>query len=175
LTDKYSVLVVPFIHGPGLAFFNEQEKKECEGVEQDIRRLLKADTGAAPVAPDDKATLQGVWIAQSMETDGKPAPATAFKRMRFTFKGDKLLVRGNFDNDAEEECKYEIDPSKSPKHIDIMPPKEKNPVLGVYCIKEDELRLCLRHANSPEGRPTEFYTKRESNLILMVFKRTKPE
>jgi hypothetical protein len=41
LTDHYSVLVEPFIQG-WLAFFNEQEKKECEGVEKDIRLLLQS-------------------------------------------------------------------------------------------------------------------------------------
>jgi uncharacterized protein (TIGR03067 family) len=137
--------------------------------------LLAFVTGAGPAAPDDKASLQGVWIAKSMEADGKPAPAEEVKRMRFTFKGDKLLVRGNFDNDREEECSYEIDATKSPKHLDFTPPKEEKPILGIYAVKGDELKLCLRHGNSSGGRPTEFSTKPESDLILMVFKRAKPE
>lgn len=161
LAKNYSVLLTPFIQGPGLAFFNEQEKKECEGVEQELRRLLKADAKAAPIAPDNKTALQGVWIAQSMEMDGKPAPPATVKQMRFTFKGDRLLVRGNFDNDAEEKCEYKIDPGKSPKHIDIMPPKEKNPVLGIYRIKGDELRLFLRHADGPGGDPLRFLPRRD--------------
>lgn len=136
--------------------------------------------GAGSVAPkvslqDGTASLQGVWIAKSMEADGKPAPAEAVKRMRFTFKGDKLLVRGNHDDGSEEECGYEIDAKKSPKQLDFTPPKQKKPVLGIYEIKGDELKLCLRHNGSAEGRPTEFSTKPESKLILMVFKRAKPE
>jgi hypothetical protein len=43
LSDRYNVLLIPFIQGPGEAFFDEQEKKECEGVEQEVRRLLKSD------------------------------------------------------------------------------------------------------------------------------------
>ena len=134
--------------------------------------------GAGPVVPDDKASLQGVWIAESMEVDGKPAPAKAVKRMRFTFKGDSVSVRGNHNDDSQEQCGYEIDAAKSPKHLDITPSKESNqkkPVLGIYDIKGDELKLCLRHGNSSDGRPTEFSTKPESNLILMVFKRVKPK
>ncbi len=42
LTRHYSVLVTPSIHGYRLAFFNEEDKKECEGVEQNARRFLKA-------------------------------------------------------------------------------------------------------------------------------------
>jgi uncharacterized protein (TIGR03067 family) len=137
--------------------------------------LLACVTGAGPVAADDKASLQGVWIAESMEVDGKPAPAEVIKRMRFTFKGDKLLVKGNFNDDREEQCSYEIDATKSPKHLDFTPPKEKKPILGIYEVKGDELKLCLRHGSSSDGRPTEFSTKPDSNLILMVFKRAKPE
>ena len=47
LADRYSVLLTPFIKGPGKAFFNEQENKECKGVEQDVRRVLNPDGGAA--------------------------------------------------------------------------------------------------------------------------------
>lgn len=43
LAKNFSVLLTPFIQGPGEAFFNEQEKKECEGVEQAVTRLLKSD------------------------------------------------------------------------------------------------------------------------------------
>lgn len=175
VTKQYAVLVTPFIHGYGVAFFDEQDKKECEGVERDVRRLLKEDAEATSIVPDGKAALQGVWIAKSMETDGKPAPATTVKRMRFRFKGDKLFVRGNFENDTEDECEYKIDATKSPKHIDILPPKEKNPILGVYDIKGDELSLCLRHADTPGGRPTKFSTATEPNLILIVFKRTEAQ
>jgi hypothetical protein len=41
--------------------------------------------------------------------------------------------------------------------------------------KGDELKLCLRHGGSSDGRPTEFSTKPDSQLILMVLKRAKPE
>jgi hypothetical protein len=51
LAKNYSVLLTPFIQGPSLAFFNEQEKKECEGVEREVRRLLTTD--GSPVARID--------------------------------------------------------------------------------------------------------------------------
>lgn len=43
LTKHYSVLVTPFIDGPGMAFYDEKDKKKCEDVEQDVRRLLKSE------------------------------------------------------------------------------------------------------------------------------------
>lgn len=48
LTKHYSVLVMPFIHGYRLAFFNEEEKKECNGVEQKVRQLLKCSRRQSP-------------------------------------------------------------------------------------------------------------------------------
>lgn len=123
---------------------------------------------------DSKDALQGVWVAQSMETDGKPAPAEAIKRMRFTFKGDKLFMRGNFADDREAECAYKVDARQAPKHLDVTPPKEDKAVLGIYDLKGDELKVCLRHASSSDGRPTEFATKADSKLVLIVFKKQRP-
>ena len=125
-----------------------------------------ADNAAAPIL--------GVWVAESLEADGKAAPPEAISRMRFNFKEAKLLVRGNFQDDREEECTYKIDPKQSPSHLEFTPAKEKKPVLGIYEVTGDKLKLCLRHGNSTEGRPTEFATKEGSQLILVVFKREKP-
>jgi uncharacterized protein (TIGR03067 family) len=137
--------------------------------------LLTATYLAVRAGEDAKDPLQGVWAAQSVEADGKPAPAEAVKRMRFTFKGDKLLVRGNHDDDREEECPCTVDPKQTPKHLDFTPPKEQKAVLGIYELKGDELKVCVRHASSSEGRPTEFATKAGSKLVLIVFKKQKPE
>jgi uncharacterized protein (TIGR03067 family) len=123
---------------------------------------------------DAKDSLQGVWVAQSMEVDGKAVPVDVVKRLRFTFKGDKLFLKGNFDDDREDECPYKIDPKQSPKHLDFSPPKEKKPILGIYDVKGDELKVCLRHADSSAGRPTEFTTKADSKLMLIFFKKQKP-
>ena len=37
----------------------------------------------------------GIWIGESMEADGEKVPEEVVKRMRFTFKADKLLIKGN--------------------------------------------------------------------------------
>lgn len=149
-----------------------------------MRRLLSAALGTCCLvlalqsvtkADDEgKESLQGVWAAQSMESDGKSAPAEATKRMRFTFKGDKLFIKGNFDDDREEECVYKVDSRQSPKHLDFTPPKDGKTVLGICEVKGDELKICLRHASSSDGRPIEFATKAGSKLVLIVFKKQKP-
>jgi uncharacterized protein (TIGR03067 family) len=127
------------------------------------------------IADDDpKDALQGVWVAKSMKADGKPAPKEAVKRMRFTFDGDKLLMRGNSKtDDSEEEATYVVDAEPSPKHLDFTPPNADTPVMAIYEIKGDELKVCIRHAKSSEGRPTKFESKPNSRLVLIVFKKQK--
>lgn len=118
--------------------------------------LVSALHSGAKAGDDDKNPLEGVWVAQSIEADSKPAPAESVKRMRFTFKGDKVLVRGNFNDDREEEGAYKADFKQSPKHLEFTLPKAEKPILGIYEVDGDELKICLRHASSSDGRPTEF-------------------
>jgi uncharacterized protein (TIGR03067 family) len=128
---------------------------------------------AGGAAEDGKAALQGVWVARSMEVDGKAAPAEDTRRTRFTFKGDNLLLRGNFDDDSEDERACTIDPRKSPKHLDLTPAHEKERILGIYELKGGELRVCLRQAGGAGGRPTAFATRAGARLVLIVFRKQK--
>lgn len=135
--------------------------------------LVSPSRPNANAGDETKDPLQGVWIARSLESDGKAAPAEAVNRMRFTFKGDKLLIKGNFADDREEECTFKVDAKQSPKHLEITPPESQMRVLGIYDVKGDQLRVCIRHASSTGGRPTDFSAKADSKLILIVFKRHK--
>ncbi|MDB5386213.1 MAG: hypothetical protein JWM11_1859 [Planctomycetaceae bacterium] len=125
------------------------------------------------LAADDADPLQGVWIAETAKADGKSLPEEVVKNMRFTFKGDKLFIRGNSGGEKEDECAYKIDSKQSPMHLDISPPEEKKPVLAIYEVKKDQLKICLRHSSSSEGRPDSFDAKPESKRILMIFKEEK--
>ena len=133
--------------------------------------LLLSSISLAKAADDTADPLQGVWNAKSMEADGKAAPPDAVKRMRFTFRGDKLLIRGNFSDDREVECSFRVDARQSPKQLDFTPPKQEKPILGIYEIVDGEMRVCMRHEGSTHGRPTQFATEPNSQLILVVFKR----
>ena len=117
--------------------------------------------------------MQGVWNAQTIEKDGTKVPAEAAKRMRFTFQVDLLLITGNTASEKEVGSPYKVDSTKSPKQFEFTPPDETKPILGIYELTEDELKVCMRHASSDKGRPTEFKTTAESDLILVVFKRQK--
>jgi uncharacterized protein (TIGR03067 family) len=127
---------------------------------------------AHPAAGADKDDLQGVWRAATMEINGKKAPAAEVKRTRFTFKGDKLLIRGAKDDGREMECAYKIDADKAPKQIDIVS-KDKT-LAGIYEVKGDQLKVCFENGGKAENRPKKFDTNRKEELVLIVFKTQKP-
>lgn len=121
-------------------------------------------------APEANSPLEGVWVATELTVDGKNPPQEAIERMRFTFRGNDVLVRGNFRNDREEKNTFTIDETTSPKEF-TMTTESDQQVLGIYQLEGDTLTLCLRHASSDKGRPTEFVSEPESRLVLIKFKR----
>jgi uncharacterized protein (TIGR03067 family) len=127
---------------------------------------------ARPAAGADKDDLQGLWVATSIEINGELAPAREVKRTRFTFKGDKLLIRGAKDEGREVECAFKIGADKAPKQIDIVA-KDKT-LAGIYEVKRDELKVCFENGGKAENRPKQFATNREEERVLIVFKRQKP-
>jgi uncharacterized protein (TIGR03067 family) len=120
-------------------------------------------------ADPSKDELQGVRVGASGEVNGKPAPAKEVERIRFTFKGAKLLVRGARDEDKEEESTFKTDPKKSPRHLDITL-KDKT-LHGIYEVQGDELKVCFENGGKAENRPTKFATNKENEEVLIVFTR----
>lgn len=117
--------------------------------------------------------LFGRWNADAMEFGGEAAPAEAVERMRFTFTPEKLLIRGNHQDDREVECTYKVDSSKSPKELEFLPPELKKPILGIYRIQEDgKLQVVFRREGNTDerasGRPKAFETKGDKSLLMVT-------
>jgi uncharacterized protein (TIGR03067 family) len=144
-------------------------KKEPDKV--DVQKKPEPDKKVDEV----KAALQGVWNAKSMVKEGQPASAEDLKSMRFTFKADKLLIRGNFKDDKEEAVSYVIDPAKSPMHLDFTPPGVPSPIRCIIEVTKDELKVCFRPPapDGKEARPTAFSAQAGSGQGLMIFTRGK--
>src|SRR5262245_55680281 len=127
---------------------------------------------AATPAQDTKKELeklQGEWTMVSMETRGKKAPDDVVNQDKLTIKGDQWTVTTL--KGGEGKATFKIDPSKTPKTIDLTFEIDKTaPSRGIYKLEGDTLILC-RTAGHLE-RPKEFKTTEEAG-ILMVWKRTK--
>jgi uncharacterized protein (TIGR03067 family) len=130
-------------------------------------------TSDGPVAnrlDGDCRALQGVWICKRAEADGVVFPAKVAEAMRWTFKGETLILTlGGRDM----ECPYQLDPKHCPRHFDYKDSGSARPHIGIYELNGDTLRICVRlHGNS---RPAEFSAKSfGEQLRYWVFERQKP-
>ena len=116
--------------------------------------------------------FQGVWTVESLESGGKKIPADTFKGMTLTYEGDKYTVKNG--KEVIQVGTQKVDPSKSPKTIDVTMTEGPNKgavMLGIYEINGDTLRVCF----DTEGkkRPAEFKSPPGSQTFVNVHKRVK--
>ena len=129
--------------------------------------LALAQTPVAAQTLVKPTELEGVWVGQSLEAAGTPAPPEAAALMRFTFRGDRILIRGNSQNGSEDEVAFTSDTAKTPKQFDFHTPNG-GLITGIYEIKGDVLTVCMRRGEGP--RPADFNTT-GGPLIKIVFKK----
>src|SRR5262249_34971013 len=105
--------------------------------------LGTAVAGAGDAADKDAKELQGEWQAVSLEAQGQKAPAEEVKKFRIAIKGDEITINPDGEN---RKSKFKLDPSKSPKAIDLVPqdgPEKGATVAGIYALEKGQLRLCV--------------------------------
>jgi RNA polymerase sigma factor (sigma-70 family) len=146
------------------------ELAEVAGSEQG-----KVDKQEPPQAPDAVAkelkALQGVWEVVGLETDSRKASADDVKGMRWTVKGTRVACT-NPGEKSSEGCEIKIDPSKNPKHIDLLikeGPLKGKTLPGIYKLDQGRLIICVRDDKALEkGRPTEFTAEAGSEQGLIT-------
>jgi uncharacterized protein (TIGR03067 family) len=138
-----------------------------------------AALGWSGAPADDKADLekevrnfQGSWTIESSETGGKAIPPGELKGLIVIFEGDKHTVKKG--DEVIQVGTQKLDPSKSPKAIDVtmtVGPNKGAVMLGIYEIDGDTLKVCF----DPQGkkRPTEFKSPPGSENFVNVHKRAK--
>ena len=138
-----------------------------------------AASGGSGTLADDKADLekevrkfQGTWTFESSETGGKELPADQLKGLILIFEGAKHTVKKG--DEVIQVGTQKLDPSKSPKSIDVtvtQGPNKGAVMLGIYEIDADTLKVCF----VPQGkkRPTEFKSAPGSENFVNVHKRVK--
>jgi uncharacterized protein (TIGR03067 family) len=149
-----------------------------------------ATTSANTSQADDKTlqleleALKGKWIAVSVTGADGLIPKEKWEREQpaVTFKGEGKAVfsiKNSDGKEAELQYIYTIDPSKSPKAIDLTNdgPSEQlkgKKQYGIYKLEKGKLTICV--TGSPgateEDRPKEF-TVTDKRGLLEEFERPK--
>ena len=138
-----------------------------------------AASGGSGALADEKADLekevrkfQGTWTFESCEAGGKNLSIDELKGLFLTFEGHKHTVKKG--DEVIQVGTQKLDPSKSPKTIDVTlteGPNKGTVMLGIYEISGETLKVCF----DAEGkkRPTEFKSAPGSENFVNVHKRVK--
>jgi uncharacterized protein (TIGR03067 family) len=154
-------------------------KKELDKQdEMEKREKPEAPNALDPklAAAEDLKRLNGEWKVVALEANGKKAPAAALEGGRWSFSGAEVRFA-----DAGEELggksSVKLDPSQSPKHIDLVGLEGAGKGMtsrGIYKLEKDRLVICLRDPKSADkGRPTTFTTGVVSESGLITLERVK--
>jgi uncharacterized protein (TIGR03067 family) len=114
--------------------------------------------------------FEGTWSYASFIVEGKPLKEIEGNRLilsgdRFTITSSRDPVRGT----------YAVDPTKSPKTLDVTfgdGPDAGKTVKGIYELDGDTCKVCINLADQP--RPTEFASRPGDGHALEVLRRQKP-
>jgi uncharacterized protein (TIGR03067 family) len=142
--------------------------------------LATAADDPADAVQAEKAKLIGTWKVVSLEANGFQVPPDGVKDLRLVFTADSMTRKKG--DKAESGSGYKLDPSKSPKWIDLTGQTDGKDVAipAVYELDGDSLQLCFPAEYKKGGKPVaERLLKRPAKLdggkdtkqVLMVLKR----
>jgi len=141
--------------------------------------LLLAADGPEDVVEKENENLVGTWKVVSIEANGKEFPAEATKDFQFIFTADFLTRRKG--GKLESRAGYKLDPSKSPKWLDMTGATDgkEQSVPALYKLDGDTLTLCFRtdykkKPNEDRKRPEKLDGGEGTEQVLMALKREKP-
>jgi uncharacterized protein (TIGR03067 family) len=132
--------------------------------------MIAAATAAQDRDQKDEDKIQGVWLVVLMEKGGEKAPIEVSKDAKMTITDGtfKMELAGRAENGT---VTYKLDPSKTPKQIDITESRggKNDVVIGIYSLDGDDLKICF----SKDIRPKDLATQAGDNNFLLVLKRDK--
>jgi uncharacterized protein (TIGR03067 family) len=128
---------------------------------------LSAGLLSAAPAPEDAEKIQGTWKIESLVIGGTER-VDAKRQSQLIFAGEKFKVKDG--DDTTGEGSFKLDPATKPKNIDLQ--GDGRVAHGIYKFDGDTLTICGDESGKP--RPTEFESKKGSEVNLYVLKRIKP-
>ncbi len=115
--------------------------------------------------------LEGKWVVERLEADGKKHEPEAGERAELTIKG----TMWTFEPTRENWEVAALDSSCNPKLIDIKSTKTGRAASireGVYKLDGDTLTIAI-YQGKDKKRPTSLKTPTEAGTVLFVLKRAK--
>jgi uncharacterized protein (TIGR03067 family) len=135
--------------------------------------VVALSLGAGGTAESEKkevAKFAGTWTMSECKYDGEDQSKL---KLKIVFKGNEGTVQGNDSvTDQYGKLKFKLDPSATPKSIDITisaGSQTDATMQGIYELKDDELRICAKVFGT--GRPKEFAAPDGSSTVLLVLKK----
>ncbi|HMF18806.1 MAG TPA: sigma-70 family RNA polymerase sigma factor [Gemmataceae bacterium] len=125
---------------------------------------------AAQLQEADLRKLDGAWRLAALEQGGRAVGPDNFGRnTQWVFSG----TTGTFKSGLRVlDCKLKIDPSKSPKWIDLTNDRGVLVLQGIYELNGDTLKLFLE---PPQGkRPRAFKSNEHTEQRIHTYERVKP-
>jgi uncharacterized protein (TIGR03067 family) len=138
-----------------------------------------AATRAADPAADEVKKLQGDWQVVEVEIKGKKAAKddAEVKNMRFVIKDDGITLPSPAGDGKDRKKTFKLDPTKSPKEIDItsLDGQEKDQTAAcIYKLDKDRLTICIPYfTKDPTIRPKEFKAGADDGIMLLTLERMK--
>jgi uncharacterized protein (TIGR03067 family) len=137
--------------------------------------LLLLSAGAAPLnaaALKELKALEGDWVVERIEANGKKHEPDDGKEWKLTIKGTKWTSALT----GEKGEVVALDPSCTPRLIDLksVPPTDRPAFIreGIYKLNGDTLTIAL-YQGKDKKRPTSFETPSEAGTVVFVLKRVK--
>jgi uncharacterized protein (TIGR03067 family) len=124
-------------------------------------------------AKQDLQKMQGKWKLTELVIDGAAGPKDAVGAT-VTIEGNTMTVtlKGPGGKEEKKSMTLTIDPTKTPKQIDMKPDKDV-PSLGIYELKDNTLRICGSDPPKSKDRPANFEPKKGDHRVLFTLTRLK--
>ncbi|MCI0455444.1 MAG: TIGR03067 domain-containing protein [Gemmataceae bacterium] len=140
-----AVLVLAAVGGTLVPTGSAQDAKSLTS--QAIETAAKGVGRAEDAAAEDAKLLQGEWRSVEYERDGKKRPSyeVMSRREIWNFKGDEVSMKSD-GGGLLPGTRFKLDPSKSPKVIDITwfeGPVKGQTAAGIYALEKGRLWLCI--------------------------------
>ena len=136
-----------------------------------VLTALASTSIADDAAEKESKGLEGTWKFVSLKTDGQEAPKEVIEKWRWVLRGKEITCGDPVHN--ETKSSFRINPTKTPKTIDITGMDEKGKgksLRGIYRLEGQRLTVCLperKQAEEGRKRPEDFDGGQGMSLFVL--------